>query len=120
MPRWSRDEYNDWLRRNTVEIPVCSIDDTGKVTFLECVARNESLEKKEIQGSALERFLIRFTSVRKRLLDQSNLAYKFHEDLCRYSGIIPNDSPDICESEVTQRKCKKGEKEHTVIEVWKL
>lgn len=92
----------------------------GTVAKLERASQNEPLAAKEVQRPTGPRFLVRFTSIRSRLLDQSNLAYKFHEDLLRYAGVIPDDSPDICQSEVCQRKAGKGETERTLIEVFAL
>lgn len=63
---------------------------------------------------------MRVTSVRKCLLDEDNLCEKYHVDCLRYSGIIPDDSPDKVRIETTQRKAAKGEEEHTLIEVFAL
>ena len=97
-----------------------SPDDTGTVAFVESNLGHAPLEKEKIQRPTGERFLIRVTSIRKRLIDESNLCYKFHEDLCRYAGALPDDSPEICHSEVRQRKARKGEPEQTEILIYKL
>jgi hypothetical protein len=74
------------------------------------------------QGEARNpgRFLVRVTSVRKRLLDEDNLVAKYHIDCCRYAGLIPGDDPASASIQVRQRKCAKGEEEHTVVEIWPL
>jgi hypothetical protein len=79
---------------------------------------DEPLEKKEVQGPVSNRFLVRVTAVRKRLLDEDNLCAKYHVDLCRYSGVIPDDAPGQCQIETRQRKAEKGEQEHSVVEVF--
>ena len=84
---------------------------------LECAARNDPLEKAPVQKAVGQRFLVRVTSFRKRLLDEDNLAEKYHVDLLRYAGILPQDTPGICKIEVSQQKSKK---EFTRIEVMQL
>lgn len=85
---------------------------------LERSAGDEPLEKKEVQGQSGNRFLVRVTAVRKRLLDEDNLCEKYHVDLCRYAGVLPDDAPGQCQIETRQRKAEKGEAEHSVIEVF--
>lgn len=72
------------------------------------------------QGGDPGKFLVRVTSVRKRLLDEDNLCEKFHVDCLRYAGIIPSDAPGTTRIETTQRSCGEGEEEKTVIQVFKL
>lgn len=90
----------------------------GKVAELESNPSHAPLEAKEVQGSDRGRFLVRVTTRRKRLIDESNLCYKYHEDLCRYAGALPSDAPEVTHSEVSQTKCKKGEPEEITIEVF--
>lgn len=82
--------------------------------------RDAALGKGKAQKGDRGRFLVRVESVRKRLLDADNLVEKFHVDLCRYAGILPDDAPGICEIQTTQRKAAKGEQEHVVIEIYTL
>lgn len=88
-----------------------------QVTQLESNSCNAPLEKKKVQRQTGERFLVRVATRRKRLIDESNLCYKYHEDLCRYAGALPSDAPQVTHSEVSQTKCKKGESEEITIEV---
>ena len=90
----------------------------GKVAKLESDPGNAPLEAEEVQRSTRQRFLVRVTTRRKRLIDESNLCYKYHEDLCRYAGALPSDSPEVTHSEVHQTKCRKGEPEQITIEVF--
>ncbi len=95
-----------------------SFEDTRTSPLLESNPRHAPLDAKEVQGSTGQKFLVRIKSIRKRLLDESNLCEKYHEDLCRYAGILPSDAPEFCHTEVSQRKTLKGEAEHVVIEVY--
>lgn len=79
-----------------------------------------TLGPKKAQGRAGTRFLVRVTSVRRRLLDEDNLCEKYHVDLLRYAGVIASDSPGSCRIETTQRKAEKGEAEMTVLEVFEI
>lgn len=65
-----------------------------------------------------DRFLVRVTSVRRRLIDEDNLCEKYVLDCCRYAGLIPDDRPRTTQITVTQRKAGKEEAEHTVIEIF--
>ena len=47
----------------------------------------------------------------------ANLSVKWLLDACRYARIIRGDEPEKITLEVTQRKCAKGEREHTIIEI---
>jgi hypothetical protein len=65
-----------------------------------------------------DRVHIRFTSVRKRLLDPDNVIPKWTLDALRYAGVIRGDEPEKITLEVTQRKVAKGEEEHTLVEIF--
>ena len=67
-----------------------------------------------------ERFLVRVTSVRNRLIDEDNLCVKLVVDCCRYAGLIPGDSAGEAKIEAFQRKVGKGEAAHTIVEITKL
>lgn len=58
------------------------------------------------------------TRVGRRLLDPDNPCPKYAVDCLRYAGVLPDDNPTVVAEVVTrQRKAKKGEPEHTLIEV---
>jgi hypothetical protein len=78
---------------------------------------NEPLGQNEIQEYPGQKFLVRVTAIRKRLLDEDNLCEKYHVDLCRYAGIISGDEAGKTKIETCQRKAKKGEPESTIIEI---
>ena len=92
-------------------------DRVGEAAKLERNSRNGPLAKSEAEKGNPERVLVRVTSVRKRLIDEDNLAEKYHVDCCRYAGLIHGDSPDQTKIEVCQRKAEKDEAEHTIIEI---
>lgn len=94
-------------------------EDAGAVAKLERNPSNASLAKKEVQGQVGRGFLVRVTSRRKRLIDQDNLCEKYHVDLCRYAGVIPDDAPGETQIEVSQTKCREGEAEEVTVEVWR-
>jgi hypothetical protein len=75
------------------------------------------LAAQKAQGPVGPRILVRVTSIRKNLLDEDNLCEKYHVDLCRYAGIIPDDAPAQVKIETLQRHPAPGEPEHTLIEV---
>ena len=93
-------------------------DDSGADAALERNSCNAPLEKKKIQGRTGASFLVRVTSVRKRLADEDGLCEKYFVDLCRYAGIIFDDAPGVCKIETSQRKVEKSEEEHTLIEIF--
>lgn len=84
---------------------------------MESGARPVAVAKNQVQETNRPRFLVRITSIRKRLLDEDNLNCKFHVDLCRYAGVLPGDCPGTCKIQTTQRKAAKGEAEHTEITI---
>ena len=92
-------------------------DRAGEAAKLERNSGNGPLAKGEAKKGNPERVLVRVTSVRKRLIDEDNLAEKYHVDCCRYAGLIHADSPDQTKIEVCQRKAAKDEAEHTIIEI---
>ena len=92
-------------------------DRAGEVAKLERNSWDGPLAKGETEKGNPERVLVRVTSVRKRLIDEDNLAEKYHVDCCRYAGLIYGDEPSKTKIEVCQRKAKKGEAEHTIIEI---
>ena len=89
-----------------------------EVAELESDSCHAPLEAQEVQGSTRQRFLVRVATRRKRLIDESNLCYKYHEDLCRYTGALPSDAPEVTHSDVSQTKCRKGEPEEITIEIY--
>jgi len=89
----------------------------GEAAKLERDSGNGPLAMSEAEKGNPERVLVRVTSVRKRLIDEDNLAEKYHVDCCRYAGLIHGDEPSQTKIEVCQRKAEKDEAEHTIIEI---
>lgn len=95
-------------------------EDSRKVAIVERGHETAPDAPSPIGKASTERFEIRYTSVRKRLLDDDNACSKFITDALRYEKVIPDDRPGICSILTTQRKCANGEAEHTVIEVYRI
>lgn len=87
---------------------------------LERCAATPAVRKKGKKEANRRRFLVRVTSVRKRLIDEDNLCEKYAVDCCRYAGLLPGDGPGETKIEVAQRKAGEAEGEHTVIEIFEL
>ena len=87
---------------------------------LESDSSDAALDKKEVQGRTGQKFLVRVTSYRRRLLDEDNLCEKYHIDCCRYSGLLPADSPDRARIETRQEKVGRKEDQRTEIEITRL
>lgn len=92
----------------------------GAVAKLERDSRHESLAAHQGKKGAAAKLLVRFVSVRKRLLDPDNVAVKWTLDSLRYAGIISGDEPDKIALEISQRKVGRGESEKTEIEILTL
>lgn len=94
--------------------------DTGPAPKLEPDPGHGALGKAQVQKPTGQRFLVRITSIRKRLIDQDNLCSKFQTDLCRYAGIIPSDDPATTQIEIRQEKAGKGQAEVVRIEIFEI
>jgi len=92
----------------------------GQAPKLERHAGDGALAAVQVQKRLGQKFLVRVTSIRNRLLDEDNLAEKFHVDLCRYAGLIPDDRPGQTRIEVCQEKAEPGAAEEVRIEVYAL
>jgi hypothetical protein len=92
----------------------------GPAAELEHGAGHGALGEGAVQGKSAARFLVRITSVRVRLLDEDNLCEKYHVDCCRYAGLIPDDAPSLVRIQTLQRKARRGEAEHTQVEIYRL
>lgn len=103
-----------FLRRNL------EAGDSGPTPKLECSAGDGPLAAAQAEKPDTAKFLVRVTSRRKRLIDEDNLAEKFHVDCCRYAGLIPSDAPATTHIEVRQEKAGAGEAEEITIEVMQL
>ena len=100
--------------------PVFHPDSSGSPAKLEPDSRDGALGEVPVQEGVGGQFFIRATSIRKRLLDEDNLCEKYLIDLCRYSGIVPGDSPATTHIQVCQQKAEPGAAEETRIEVFRL
>jgi len=87
---------------------------------LERHAFDAALGEAEAKIRNTGRFLVRVTSIRRRLIDEDNLCAKAVIDCCRNAGLIPDDSPDKTSIEIRQRKAGKEEAETTLVEIYQL
>ena len=62
-------------------------------------------------------YTVSIRSRRVNLLDPDNLYVKDIIDQLRYSSVIPEDTPEVIEIEITQAKVKHYKEEETIIEV---
>ena len=112
-------QFNEILRRPSI----AKVNQAGggpSSTIVECVAGDGSLAAPQIETSNTGKFVVRVTSYRTRLLDEDNLAEKFHVDACRYAGLIPSDAPDQTTIQVGQVKVKKKTECRTEIEIERI
>ena len=79
--------------------------------------RVKSLGENQSEEGMLCEYLVSIRSARVNLLDPDNLYVKDIIDQLRYAELIPEDTPDILEIEITQAKVKHYKEEETIIEV---
>ncbi len=77
--------------------------------------RVKSVGQGEGEEGMRPEYIVRIRSARVRLLDSDNLYVKDLVDQLRYAELIPEDTPDILEIEVTQAKVKAYKDEETII-----
>lgn len=104
--------------RSTIKLNQASHQPSCPV--MERPASDESLAAPQGKTSDSGRYLVRVVSYRTRLLDEDNLAEKYHVDACRYAGLIPADSPDRTTIQVTQEKVATKEQERTEVTIQQL
>ena len=68
-------------------------ENSGPAAVVEHDPGDAPLAAETLQRPDRRQFLVRVTSFRRRLLDEDNLCEKYHVDLCRYAGAIPDDAP---------------------------
>jgi hypothetical protein len=93
---------------------------TRASAFVERDLGNGAVGAVQVQERLGERFLVRVTSHRRRLLDEDNLCVKYHVDLCRYAGALPSDAPGTATIEIHQEKVGPKEAERVDIQIYRL
>lgn len=93
--------------------------DPRKAPQLERTAGNGAMEALPVQTPTGGHFLVRVTSYRRRLLDEDNLAEKFHVDLCRYAGALPSDAAGKAKIQTSQKKVGAKEREFVHLEIFR-
>ena len=99
---------------------IFSVEIPGRLPSWNQILGMQHWAARQVQRPNRRRFLVRVTSVRKRLLDEDNLCEKYHVDLCRYAGVLLGDEAGTTKIETGQRKAEKGETERTVIEIFEV
>jgi len=92
----------------------------GAAPVVEHNPRDATVGAVQVQAGGGQRFLVRVTTRRSRLVDEDNLCEKFVVDLLRYAGVIPDDAPGTTKIEVAQEKTRKGQEEVVTLEVYEL
>lgn len=111
---------DDFLRLNATKGGAAGVldNDSRPAPVLERDIGDGALGALPVQKATGRRFLVRVTAFRTRLLDEDNLAEKYHVDLCRYAGVIPDDCPGQTKIEVCQQKAEPGAAEEVLIEIF--
>lgn len=119
--RWLIENVTGFAERNPhlVSIPNPN-HNPGKATVVEPDPRYEPLAASPIQKANQIRFRVCVVAARRKLLDSDNQCEKFLVDRLRNVGAIPDDSPEFCDIETSQRYCEKGEPEHIEILVERI
>lgn len=102
-----------FIKANADPVP----EDPRPIAIVERDPGDGALGAGEVQAPSPGRYVVRFTSVRKRLIDEENLCSKFHTDALRYARILHGDNPAQAHIIVTQRQTTEGEEEHVTIEI---
>jgi hypothetical protein len=113
MPRLSLDDLPERYRAQVLN----QIAGGGPAPQLERASRHGALGSRKGEKADTGKFLVRVTSFRRRLLDEDNLAEKYHVDCCRYAGLLPSDAPQKAKIEVAQQKVGMKEDEYTLVEI---
>ena len=96
-------------------------NDTGSrvpATVVEPSPGNGRVGKDKVQKRDDRKFLVIVTAFRRRWLDDDNPCEKYLVDLCRYSGIVPDDARKGTRIKTRQEIVGKGEREYVKIEVF--
>lgn len=115
---WFKDAAGNWThpsrRRQSRD------RDEGKSAKLERVNGNALAKPPQVEEKDSGKFIVRVVSFRRTLLDEDNLAAKFHVDALRYSSILHGDAPGQATIQVSQVKVETEEEEHTRIVITPL
>ena len=109
------DQLPHKLRERVIQQINADNERTG--SKLERAAEHEPVGKGEAQAHHSGFLNVVVTSYRRRLLDEDNLAVKWHVDALRYAGILYQDSPDRVSIKAKQVKVKAKEEERTEITI---
>lgn len=111
---------SDATRRRNPALFGFPLGSTGQVTVLERNSSDGTRATPAVKETVSTKFLVCVESVRKRLCDSDNLCAKYVIDCCRFAGVLPDDSPDQTQIQISQRKAVKGETERTIVEIYQI
>lgn len=123
---WTKEEYDAYVARTSERR--CAVK-PGRVDHDSNEAQGAKLERDNRDALAIQtqakarrpgKFIVRVVAFRCRLLDEDNLAEKFHVDALRYASILPCDSPGKASISVTQTKVENPDLERTEITIGPL
>tara|TARA_R110000824_G_scaffold75947_11_gene192613 strand:- start:3447 stop:3812 length:366 start_codon:yes stop_codon:yes gene_type:complete len=77
--------------------------------------RVKSVGKGQSEEGMWAEYIVSIRSRRVNLLDPDNLYVKDIIDQLRYARLIPEDTPEVIEIEITQEKVSKYKEEETII-----
>lgn len=97
-------QLNEILARKAIARRNPAAGSESASAVVECTAGYDALAAPQTETQDTGKFVVHVTSYRTRLLDEDNLACKFHVDACRYAGLIPSDAPDKTTIKVSQIK----------------
>lgn len=86
-------------------------------SFAKRGVRVKSVGKGESEEGMWAEYSIRIRSLRVRLLDPDNLYVKDLIDQIRYARLIPEDTPQVVEIDITQKKVSSYKEEKTQIKI---
>lgn len=116
--RWTPKQYAEHIHKASQRI----YRDSGKASGAkpESAVLNEPLAKACGEESYPTRFAISIVSFRTRLCDPDNLVGKYFVDALRYEELVPDDTAEIVDYHISQRKVKTKQEERTEITITPL
>ena len=114
---WTEAQYQEHLQRERQRNHNNPDSSQGASPIAQQTAWYGPLAAGKVENDYPRRFVVRVTSVRRRLLDEDNLAAKFFTDGCRYAGVLPSDAPGKTSVIEDQRQVKSKTDECTEIRI---
>ncbi len=110
------EEFREIMERPAIR-RANNIDHKAEAPIPQRLVCHEPLAQAQGEDERPGRFVVRFESRRKRLLDPDNVCPKYILDGLRYAGLIPNDRPEDINLQITQTKVGSKEEEETIVTI---